>query len=620
MTGVSGSGKSSLIEGTLAKAVARKLNQSGDMPGPFAELKGVEHLSKIIAVDQQPLGSTPASNPATYTGVFDLIRELFCRMPEAKVRGYKPARFSFNRPGGRCEDCEGLGQKKIEMHFLPDVWVECETCKGRRYNTETLSVTYKGKTIADVLEMSIAQAYELFQDIPKVRGPLAVLCAIGLDYLTLGQSAPTLSGGEAQRVKLAAELARPQSGRTLYLLDEPTTGLHFDDIAKLLKVLNSLVDQGNTVVVIEHNLDVIKSADWIIDLGPEAGAEGGWIVAQGTPEDVAALAPISSQISEPAGSSRRNNEPVGAHRKQARAQAPRLAHRSYTAEMLAPVLAKGTRAERESFDVAAETKAKTGDKDLAKVGRGTKMPWQADGRQWHCVDRISHDGKPCQWEGEALEFVLDEIAALGGFADPNFNHRSVVEILPAMKTGGWFLHVHTAQQWWVKFTFRVKKNSFTTAELASQFDLPTADNLDLPVYGNEPRVIAQNLRLPWQEVNFKIHWKREIDVPAFRKFSRGSEERVLRSVRESQAQSRGPYSVEGARQEMAPREKGLQQPAGVGPERSGTPRRTPERSGSRSELGLGEQAGRERADQRQRSHVCRDLHQAPRRCRPRATN
>lgn len=502
VTGVSGSGKSSLIEGTLAKAVARRLHQSGEMPGPHAELRGVEQLSKVIAVDQQPLGSTPASNPATYTGVFDLIRELFARMPAAKVRGYKPARFSFNRPGGRCEDCEGLGQRKIEMHFLPDVWVTCDTCKGRRYNTETLSVTYKGKTIADVLELSIRQAYELFQDIPKVRGPLAVLCAIGLDYLTLGQSAPTLSGGEAQRVKLAAELARPQSGRTLYLLDEPTTGLHFDDIAKLLKVLNSLVDQGNTVVVIEHNLDVIKSADWIIDLGPEAGAEGGWIVAEGTPEDVVAYAMEDSGVKNQESEKRKASE----------------RYRSHTGEMLAPVLRTGVRAERETFDVAKENKARNGDVDLLKVGRGTKMPWQTDGLRWHTVDRITHDGQPCRWEGEALEFVLDEIAKLGGFGEPNFNHKSVVEVMPESKSGGWFLHVHTAHEWWVKFTFRVKKNSFSTADLAREISLPVADELDLPVYGSESRVVAQNLKLPWQEVNFKVHWKREIDTPAFRAF------------------------------------------------------------------------------------------------------
>src|SRR3990172_4280072 len=223
-------------------------------------------------------------------GVFEEIRELFCRLPDAKVRGYRPARFSFNRPGGRCEDCEGNGQKKIEMHFLPDVWVECDTCRGKRYKHQTLAVPYRGHSIADVLEMPIGQALELFENIPRIRRYLATLCAIGLDYLTLGQPAPTLSGGEAQRVKLAAELARPDTGKTLYLLDEPTTGLHFDDIDKLLKVLNSLVEQGNTVVVVEHNLDVIKTADWIVDLGPEAGGEGGWIVATGTPEDLIAHA------------------------------------------------------------------------------------------------------------------------------------------------------------------------------------------------------------------------------------------------------------------------------------------------------------------------------------------
>ena len=288
ITGVSGSGKSSLIEETLARAVARKLHRASTQPGPYDELLGLQFLSKLIVVDQQPLGSTPASNPATYTGVFEHIRELFARMPEAKVRGYSSTRFSFNRVGGRCEACEGNGQKLIEMHFLPDVWVECDVCRGQRYNAETLAVQYRGKSIADVLAMSIGQALELFDNLPKIRGPLSVLAAIGLDYLTLGQPAPTLSGGEAQRVKLAAELARPSMGKTLYLLDEPTTGLHFDDIRKLLKILNSLVDAGNTVVVIEHNLDVIKTADWIIDLGPQAGSEGGWIVSEGTPEDVAA--------------------------------------------------------------------------------------------------------------------------------------------------------------------------------------------------------------------------------------------------------------------------------------------------------------------------------------------
>ncbi len=290
ITGVSGSGKSSLIEDTLARAVAKRLNRTSEAPGPHNEIRGLELINKVIVVDQQPLGNTPASNPATYTGVFDSIRELFARLPEARVRGYQAGRFSFNRPGGRCDDCEGNGQKCIQMHFLPDVWVECETCHGKRYNRETLGVKYRGRSIADVLEMPIGQALELFENIPRIRRYLATLCAIGLDYLTLGQPAPTLSGGEAQRVKLAAELARPDTGKTLYILDEPTTGLHFDDIDKLLKVLNSLVEQGNTVVVIEHNLDVIKTADWIVDMGPEAGDAGGRIVAVGTPEEVVAHA------------------------------------------------------------------------------------------------------------------------------------------------------------------------------------------------------------------------------------------------------------------------------------------------------------------------------------------
>ena len=288
VTGVSGSGKSSLVEDVLFASLARTLHRAKTLPGAHDAIRGVELINKVIRVDQQPLGQTPTSNPATFTGVFDLIRTLYAQLPEAKLRGYTPRRFSFNVAGGRCEKCEGNGQLRIEMHFLPDVWVECDTCGGRRYNPETLAVRYHGRSIADVLDMSCGEAVKLFENIPKIRRPLQTLCDVGLDYLTLGQPAPTLSGGEAQRVKLAAELSRPDTGRTLYLLDEPTTGLHFDDLAKLLDVLNRLVDLGNTVVVIEHNLDVIKTADWVIDLGPEAGEEGGYVVAAGTPEDIVA--------------------------------------------------------------------------------------------------------------------------------------------------------------------------------------------------------------------------------------------------------------------------------------------------------------------------------------------
>src|SRR5207248_3393878 len=261
--------------------------------GAHDAILGLEKIDKVINVDQDPLGNSPSSNPATYTGVFDLIRQLFAQLPESRVRGWQPKRFSFNKPGGRCETCEGNGQKKIEMHFLPDVWVECDICHGSRYNPETLAVRYKGKSIADVLNMRVSEALELFKNIPKIRGVLQTLADVGLDYVSLGQAAPTLSGGEAQRVKLASELARQSTGRTLYLLDEPTTGLHFDDIRKLLDVLNRLVDLGNTVIVVEHNLDVIKTADWVIDLGPEAGDAGGRVVVEGTPEVVAKHTDIS---------------------------------------------------------------------------------------------------------------------------------------------------------------------------------------------------------------------------------------------------------------------------------------------------------------------------------------
>ncbi|MDH4044738.1 MAG: ATP-binding cassette domain-containing protein, partial [Gemmatimonadota bacterium] len=288
VTGVSGSGKSTLINDTLYAAVARKLYQSHLEPAPHDHIEGLEHLDKVIAVDQSPIGRTPRSNPATYTGLFTPIRDLFAQLAESKIRGYGPGRFSFNVKGGRCESCQGDGLVKIEMHFLPDVYVPCEICKGRRYNRETLDVRYKGRSIADVLDMTVAEALEFFDSQPRIRGKLEVLNDVGMGYIHLGQSATTLSGGEAQRVKLATELAKRDTGRTLYILDEPTTGLHFEDVRLLLDVLHRLVDRGNTVIVIEHNLEVVKTADWVIDLGPEGGALGGRVVAEGTPEGVAA--------------------------------------------------------------------------------------------------------------------------------------------------------------------------------------------------------------------------------------------------------------------------------------------------------------------------------------------
>jgi excinuclease ABC subunit A len=290
VTGVSGSGKSTLVNEVLYKAVANRLHRAKQRPGSHRRIKGLDQVDKIINIDQSPIGRTPRSNPATYIGLFDHIRDLYSRTQEARARGYKPGRFSFNVKGGRCEVCRGDGQIKIEMHFLPDVYVPCEQCHGKRYNRETLEVRFKGKTIADVLDMTVEEAVDFFQHIPKIKRRLQALHDVGLDYIRLGQPATTLSGGEAQRVKLASELSKIATGRTLYILDEPTTGLHFADVERLLDMLNRLVDQGNTVVVIEHNLDVIKTADRIIDLGPEGGEEGGRLVAQGTPEQVARVA------------------------------------------------------------------------------------------------------------------------------------------------------------------------------------------------------------------------------------------------------------------------------------------------------------------------------------------
>jgi excinuclease ABC subunit A len=290
VTGVSGSGKSTLVNEILYKSLARHFYRASDKPGEHDRIVGLEQLDKVIAIDQSPIGRTPRSNPATYTNVFNPIRNLMAMTPEARMRGYGPGRFSFNVPGGRCEACKGDGQIKIEMHFLPDIYVTCEVCGGKRYDRETLAVRYKGLNIAEILELPVDQAHELFRNIPTIERVLETLCEVGLGYIRLGQPATTLSGGEAQRVKLSRELCKRSTGRTLYLLDEPTTGLHFDDVGKLLKLLHRLVELGNTVLVIEHNLDVIKTADWVIDLGPEGGAGGGELLAEGTPEDVAAVA------------------------------------------------------------------------------------------------------------------------------------------------------------------------------------------------------------------------------------------------------------------------------------------------------------------------------------------
>jgi len=500
VTGVSGSGKSSLINDILWKSLAKSLHRTNTQPGAHDSLEGIEHLNKVIRVDQQPIGLTPTSNPATYTGVFDQIRELFAQLPEAKVRGYSSRRFSFNVPGGRCEKCEGAGQLKIEMHFLPDVWVSCDACEGKRYDAQTLAVQYRGQSIADVLEMTCGEALELFQNVPIIRRTIQTLCDVGLDYIALGQSAPTLSGGEAQRVKLASELARPDTGRTLYLLDEPTTGLHFDDLHNLLNVLHRLVDLGNTVIVIEHNLDIIKNADWIVDLGPEAGQDGGNLVFAGTPEELIEKQTKDGGVSRPA--------PRGATGRK-----KKELFLSYTAQALLPVFAAGEFAERSAKseeEPLAEEKF-----DLRELGADAKMPWETDGPRWHTIDRVSRKGQPIRWEGRILGAVVKRIEASKKFAPINWNHRSIVEVRAKKKCLGWFLHAVTAEEWLLKLKFRVPRNTFSKALLTARLDLkPLNEMEEIPMYGTKPRVRV-NSTGRWQEIEVRPHLWKEINRKEF---------------------------------------------------------------------------------------------------------
>ena len=498
VTGPSGCGKSSLVNDILFRALARRLHRSAQTPGSHRGIRGIEHINKVIRVDQTPLGNSPSSNPATYTGAFDAIRELFAHLPDAKLRGFTSRRFSFNVPGGRCEECAGNGQRCIEMHFLPDVWVECETCKGRRYNEETLAVRYEGKSINDILKMPCGEAVQLFHNIPKIRRILQTLCDVGLDYLSLGQSAPTLSGGEAQRVKLSAELSRPDTGRTLYLLDEPTTGLHFDDLQKLLDVIQRLIDVGNTVVLIEHNLDLIKAADWMIELGPEAGINGGAIVAQGTPEMVVEYAKAALAAASKTGKSK--------------AGIPR----SYTGEALIPVLDEDPYKKRKTYDPDKDDRWKKGDLDIEDVGLSALMPWESDGRRWHTEDRVGRAGETVNWDGDVLKRVVDTIQQSEGFAATNWNNQSVVEIAGTKKNENWFFQALTGDPWFLKLKFRVRPKTFKREDLVAQVPLLSANDLDdIPVYGNAPRVRLTSIKASWQEVEIKVNNLKEIDIAGF---------------------------------------------------------------------------------------------------------
>jgi excinuclease ABC subunit A len=504
VTGVSGSGKSSLVNDVLHASLAKTLHRASVVPGAHDKIEGIEHINKVVRVDQQPLGNSPS----TYTGAFELIRTLFAQLPEAKLRGFTARRFSFNVPGGRCEACEGNGQKRIEMHFLPDVWVTCESCQGRRYNEQTLSVRFHGHSIAEVLNLTCDQAVQLFGQLPKIRRVLQTLCDVGLGYLTLGQPAPTLSGGEAQRVKLAAELGRPDTGRTLYLLDEPTTGLHFGDLAKLLDVLNRLVDLGNTVIVIEHNLDVIKTADWIIDIGPEAGAAGGKIVVQGTPEQVVAAAGKRTPNPSANGKKRKKLNP-----------STRDGLYSHTAQALSPVLDAGRYVTRKVFSLADAEAASQGDLEIEDVGKDALMPWQVDGRAWHTRDRVGRNGGPCRWDGRILEKVVDRIHELADFSPTNWESRTIVEITGKTASHGWFFHALTGETWLLKLKFRAAKRTFRSDSLLQQIQLkPMNEMHDLPIYGNEPRVTVKSAAGPWQEIEIRAHSLSEIDTPEFWSF------------------------------------------------------------------------------------------------------
>ena len=532
VTGVSGSGKSSLVSDILYNVMASRLHRAHTTPGAYEKITGLEHVDKVINVDQAPIGQSPSSNPATYTGLFDIMRELFAKLPEAKIRGYTINHFSFNRPGGRCEECTGLGQTCVEMHFLPDVWITCDACKGTRYKSETLEVRYRGKHIADVLNMRVSEALEHFSNVPKLRAILQTLADVGLGYMPLGQSSATLSGGEAQRVKLSAELARPQTGKTVYVLDEPTVGLHFEDLKKLLLVLHRLVDLGNTVICIEHNLDLIKTADWVIDLGPEAGELGGLLVAADTPENLV------------------------------RKFANRKSAASLTATHLAPILKQGPYEKREAFSPQQADKqqqAIDAALTLPEEDAEVKMPWERDGKRWHLRECLANDGERPRWESDALEWLVDTIEKqandsqsmigrcplprqthiVGGRGSDNnsrstpgapghdsrptavtdWNHRSRIEIrTPGSKPIAWFCHILTRGNWLLDCTFRVGKRTINEKTLYDKLKLKKLDDRpELPIYGQWRRV-KRKVRPEHDDIRIWIHDKREINTPAFRQF------------------------------------------------------------------------------------------------------
>ena len=530
VTGVSGSGKSTLVSFILYNALAARIHRARLIAGGHDSISGIEHVDKVINVDQAPIGNSPTSTPATYTGVFDCIRDLFATLPLSRIRGYTANRFSFNRPGGRCEACDGMGQRCIEMHFLPDVWVECEACKGARYVTDTLEVHYRGKSIADILTMRVSEALQLFENVPRVAKMLQTLDDVGLGYLQLGQPAPTLSAGEAQRVKLAAELGRPSTGKTLYILDEPTIGLHFEDVRKLLAVLHRLVDLGNTCICIEHNLDVIKTADWVIDLGPEAGEAGGFIVAEGTPEDLAghedshtgvALRPVleAGPLEERTPYDPNQDDP----------QAPACAD----PRRLKPAARKltVTRVEQGVSPTAGEP-----NEDIA-------MPWEREGRAWHTVSHVDGNGVPVEWDPQLLLWLVDTIETCGrhdapgaqapatsrppqacSFAPTDWKHRTRIEITAGSNytCGGqhpWFCHILTRSKDLLEVALRVAEGTFAAANLGTILSIKTLDERrDLPIYGQWDRARLRMVNPGWEEVRLHLRDFKDVKKATFRTF------------------------------------------------------------------------------------------------------
>jgi excinuclease ABC subunit A len=502
VTGPSGSGKSSLIHDILFEELSYRLHGRNTMPGHHRAIHGHEGLDQILAIDQSPIGASPRSNPATYIGVFDAIRELFALLPEAKVRGYRPRRFSFNAPGGRCETCEGMGYRIVEMHFLPDVWVECDECRGQRYNPETLDIKYRGKSIADVLRMSVDEALELFTDLPRLRRPLQVLSDVGVGYLPLGQSAPTLSGGEAQRVKIARELVHPTRGRTLYLLDEPTTGLHMADIQKLLAVLNRLVDAGNTALVIEHNMDVVKTADYVLDLGPEGGERGGYLVAAGRPEEVATCteSPTASYLLQALQTSPRASRPV---RKEPSVRGTAEATGAGEGKQLPPVLAQSD----------------------------AQPPWEVDGEAWHTRNRVNAVGERPAWHDEALIEFVRQFRELPEAEEPYWGHWASVSFRAAGRKP-WFAVARTHRKWYLELSFYLPKGVFDEEDLAEQLALQHWEEIEgLGFYSRTPRLRVYTGARGFDRVYIQAHFERDLSSDGFRNFLRRAWEAYLSAGR-----------------------------------------------------------------------------------------